>query len=72
MSRLLADALGGNQMMRVSVHTRFRKTLIGSIAASLAALGLTAVIATAQAAGGPPSFVQQVNAGIMRTSSPRP
>src|SRR5690348_7561294 len=49
-------------MMRVSVHTRFRKTLIGSVAASLAALGLTAVIATAQAAAAPPSYVQQVNA----------
>src|SRR6185437_9540676 len=32
------------------------------IAASLAALGLTAVIATAQAAAAPPSYVQQVNA----------
>ena len=53
---------GGNKTMRVSVRTRFRKTLIGSIAASLAALGLTAVIATAQAAAAPPSFVQQVNA----------
>jgi hypothetical protein len=48
--------------LRINLRTRSRVTLIGSVAASLATLGLTAVIATAQAAAAPPSFVQQANA----------
>ncbi len=55
--------------MRAAMRARLRYTAIGVSATSLAALSLTALIGSAHAAGGPPTFVQQADAHHAAVSS---